>query len=29
MRAEPGFREDPPTTWIYRTGGRLERMEGR
>jgi hypothetical protein len=25
-RSEPGFREDPPTTWIYRTGGRLERI---
>jgi hypothetical protein len=29
MRAEPGFREDPPTTWTYRTGGRLEMTEGR
>ncbi|HEU4882295.1 MAG TPA: hypothetical protein VFT45_08625 [Longimicrobium sp.] len=29
VRSEPGFREDPPTTWIYRTGGRLEVMRGR
>ena len=28
-RSEPGFREEPPTTWIYRTGGRLEQIEGR
>lgn len=29
VRSEPGFREDPPTTWVYRTGGRLEEMKGR
>ncbi|HYR06397.1 MAG TPA: hypothetical protein VEQ60_01435 [Longimicrobium sp.] len=29
VRSEPGFREDPPTTWIYRTGGRLEEMKER
>jgi hypothetical protein len=29
VRSEPGFREDPPTTWIYRTGGRLEKIGGR
>lgn len=29
VRSEPGFREEPPTTWIYRTGGRLEEIQGR
>jgi hypothetical protein len=29
VRSEPGFREGPPTTWIYRTGGRLEEIKGR
>jgi hypothetical protein len=28
-RSEPGFREGPPRTWIYRTGGHLEEMKGR
>lgn len=27
--SEPGFREDPPTTFIYRTGGHLEEVAGR
>jgi hypothetical protein len=29
VRMDPGYVEAPPTTWIYRTGGRLREVKGR